>query len=148
MDETIARILDDAYVADLAERPIEDVRAMRAECQDVETGLSYLRRVAQGRLEELRKLAGGGAIAFEVGADGDPDAIEAVLRRVPGVTDVSREPGDRPRWLVHSHQDVAAALTGALSAAGHSIDHLRRRGEDLLEIYRNLVPEERDGRIS
>jgi ABC-2 type transport system ATP-binding protein len=104
--------------------------------------------VAQGRLEELRKLAGGGAIAFEVGADGDPDAIEGVLRRVPGVTDVTREPGDRPRWIVHSHRDVAAALTAALSAAGHSIDHLRRRGEDLLEIYRNLVPEERDGRLN
>jgi ABC-2 type transport system ATP-binding protein len=103
--------------------------------------------VAHGRLEELRKLAGGGAIAFEVGADGDPDAIEGVLRRVPGVTDVVREPGDQPRWLVHSHRDVAAALTVALSAAGHSIDHLRRRGEDLLEIYRNLVPEERDGRL-
>ena len=105
------------------------------------------RIVAHGRLEELRRLAGGGAIAFEVGADGDPAAIETVLRGVPGVSDVAREPGDRPRWVVHAHQDIAAALTGALSAAGHSIDHLRRRGEDLLEIYRNLVPEERDGRV-
>ncbi len=104
--------------------------------------------VAHGRLEDLRKLAGGGAIAFEVGADGDPDAIDEVLRRVPGVSGVSREPGDRPRWVVHADGDVAAALTGSLSAAGHSIYHLRRRGEDLLEIYRNLVPEERDGRLN
>jgi ABC-2 type transport system ATP-binding protein len=104
------------------------------------------RLVAQGRLDELTKLAGGGAIAFEVGADGDPEAIDDVLRRVPGVSEVAREPGDKPRWLVHADGDVAAALTAALAAAGHSVHHLRRRGEDLLEIYRNLVPEERDGR--
>src|SRR5687767_8048292 len=35
MDETIARILDDAYVADLGGRAIEEIRTMRAECQDV-----------------------------------------------------------------------------------------------------------------
>jgi ABC-2 type transport system ATP-binding protein len=104
--------------------------------------------VAQGRLEDLRKLAGGGQIAFEVGADGDPGSIEHVLRRVPGVSGVAREPGEGTRWLVHADRDVAAALTGALSAAGHSVSHLRRRGEDLLEIYRNLVPEEADGRLN
>jgi ABC-2 type transport system ATP-binding protein len=103
--------------------------------------------VAHGRLEELRRLAGGGAISFEVGADGDPESIEAVLGRVPGVTAVSREPDERPRWVVNADGDVAAALTGALAAAGHSVHHLRRRGEDLLEIYRNLVPEDRDGRV-
>jgi ABC-2 type transport system ATP-binding protein len=103
--------------------------------------------VAQGRLEDLRNRAGGTAIAFEVGADGDPADIERVLRRVPGVTDVGRDAGDRPRWLVHATGDVAAALTGSLAADGHSVYHLRRRGEDLLEIYRNLVPEVPDERV-
>jgi ABC-2 type transport system ATP-binding protein len=106
------------------------------------------RIVAQGRLEELRKLAGGAAIAFEVGSDGDPADVEKILRRVPGVSGVIREAADVQRWVVHADRDVAAALTGALSAAGHSVHHLRRRGEDLLEIYRNLVPEERDGRLN
>jgi ABC-2 type transport system ATP-binding protein len=103
--------------------------------------------IAQGRLDELSGRAGGGVIAFEVGADGDPADIERVLRGVSGVTEVSRETGERPRWLVHASADVAAALTSALSAAGHSVHHLRRRGEDLLEIYRKLVPEELDERV-
>jgi ABC-2 type transport system ATP-binding protein len=103
--------------------------------------------VAQGRLDELSGRAGGGAVAFEVGADGDPADIERVLRGVSGVSEVKRDTGERPRWLVHADGDVAAALTAALSAAGHSVHHLRRRGEDLLEIYRNLVPEELDERV-
>ena len=104
------------------------------------------RLVAQGSLQELTAMAGRGVIAFEVGAEGDPDAIEGILRAVPRVSAVEREGGDRQRWLVHAETDVAAAMTGALSASGHAVHHLRRRGEDLLEIYRQLVPEDRDDR--
>lgn len=103
--------------------------------------------VADGRLEDLRSRAGGGVIAFEVGADGDPGAIEHALRSVSGVTEVRRDAGERSRWLIHADRDVAAAVTGALAAAGQSVYHLRRRGEDLLEIYRNLVPEGLDERV-
>jgi ABC-2 type transport system ATP-binding protein len=104
------------------------------------------RLVAQGSLQELTAMAGRGVIAFEVGADGEPDAIEGILRAVPRVSAVEREGGDRQRWVVHAETDVAAAMTGALSAGGHAVHHLRRRGEDLLEIYRQLVPEGRDDR--
>jgi ABC-2 type transport system ATP-binding protein len=104
------------------------------------------RLVAQGSLQELTAMAGRGVIAFEVGADGDPDAIEGILRAVPRVSAVEREGGERQRWVVHAETDVAAAMTGALSAGGHAVHHLRRRGEDLLEIYRQLVPEGRDDR--
>jgi ABC-2 type transport system ATP-binding protein len=104
------------------------------------------RLVAQGSLEELTAMAGRGVIAFEVGAEGDPAAIEGILRAVPRVSAVEREGGDRQRWVVHAETDVAAAMTGALSANGHAVHHLRRRGEDLLEIYRQLVPESRDDR--
>jgi hypothetical protein len=89
MDETIARILDDAYVADLGERAIEDIRAMRAECQDVETGLSYLRRVVQGRLDivhaELTRRRGGG----------EPGDMASLIDQLPAILgDHLRAPGN------------------------------------------------------
>lgn len=45
------RILGSEYLGDLESRSMTDVRAMRAECQEIETGLSYLRRLIQGRLD-------------------------------------------------------------------------------------------------
>ena len=45
------RLLAAEYLGDLPARPIEQIRSMRAECQSVEVGLSYLRRLAQGRLD-------------------------------------------------------------------------------------------------
>ena len=89
MDETIARILDPAYVADIGERTIEDVRAMRAECQDVETGLSYLRRVVQGRLDivhaELSRRRSGG----------EPGDLSSLIEQLPAILgDHLRAPGN------------------------------------------------------
>ena len=42
--------------------------------------------------------------------------------------------------------DVAAALAAALAANGLTLTHLRRRGTDLMELYRKYVPEGSDGR--
>jgi len=49
MSTSLDLVTDDAYLGDLSERPIDEIRAMRADCQAVETGLSYLRRLIQGR---------------------------------------------------------------------------------------------------
>ncbi len=48
------RLLSDGFVEGLAEAPLDDVRARRAECQQVEVQLSYLRRLVQGRLDIVR----------------------------------------------------------------------------------------------
>ena len=58
------RILDPDYLGDLPSRPLEELRAMRAQCQELEVGLSYLRRLAQARLEIIgselgRRVEGG-----------------------------------------------------------------------------------------
>lgn len=56
-------LLDPGYLGDLPTRTMEEVRSMRAACQEVETGLSMLRRVVQGRLDivglELARRAEG-----------------------------------------------------------------------------------------
>lgn len=81
-------MLSPTYLDGLQERPIEDVRAMRAECLEVETGLSYLRRMVQGPLDivnhELSRRADG------VGA-ADLASVVADLPETLG--DVPRPPG-------------------------------------------------------
>ncbi len=47
------KALDPSYVADLSARPVEEVRAMKTECVELETELSFVRRLAQGRLDIL-----------------------------------------------------------------------------------------------
>lgn len=49
--QTLDRILGSGYLDDLERLPVDDVRARRAECQEVETGLSYARRLVQGHLD-------------------------------------------------------------------------------------------------
>lgn len=51
LETTLSRLLAEGYLDGVKERSLEEVRAMRAECQDAETAVSYLRRMAQGRLD-------------------------------------------------------------------------------------------------
>ncbi len=89
MDDHIARILDPSYLEDLPARSIEDIRTMRAECQAIETGLSFLRRVVQGRLdivdaELVRRRSGG-----------DPADLSSLIDQLPEIlADHLRAPGN------------------------------------------------------
>ncbi|MGH9000568.1 MAG: aerial mycelium formation protein [Acidimicrobiia bacterium] len=47
------RVLAPAYVEGLAERPTDEVAAMKAECTELETEISFVRRLAQGRIDIL-----------------------------------------------------------------------------------------------
>ena len=51
--ERIQRLIDPAFVATIDARPLEELRAMKTECNDVENALSYRRRLAQARIEIL-----------------------------------------------------------------------------------------------
>ncbi len=62
----VDRLLEPSYLADLDSIGMDGLRAKRQECEGREVGLSYLRRVVQGRLdilrcEEGRRRAGGDA---------------------------------------------------------------------------------------
>jgi hypothetical protein len=63
LHEGYERIARDDYLGELEQRPLEEIRSMRAECQAVEADLSYLRRLVQGRLDiataELRRREAG-----------------------------------------------------------------------------------------
>ena len=64
MPVALEQLLAPGYLDDLADRPLPELRAMRADCQEVETGLSLLRRIVQGHLDivglERQRRAGGG----------------------------------------------------------------------------------------
>jgi anti-sigma-K factor RsiG len=51
--ERVQQKLDPQFVAGLDARPLDDLRAMKAECVDLENALSYVRRLAQARIEIL-----------------------------------------------------------------------------------------------
>ena len=103
------------------------------------------RLVASGPLDELAR-GTDQRMELEVAIDGDPTAIDPVARTVPGVVEVRPDERQERMRVVIANGDVAAPLAAALAAAGLSIVHLRRRGSDLLELYRRYVPEAADGR--
>jgi hypothetical protein len=88
MPTDLAHLLDPSYLGDLPSRSMDEVRSMRTECQEVETGLSLLRRMAQGRLDivgiELARRAQGG----------DPSDLPDLIARLPAVlSDRTHAPG-------------------------------------------------------
>lgn len=54
------------YLADVGDVPVDRLRAMRAECMEIETEASYVRRLAQARIEildaEAQRRATGGSV--------------------------------------------------------------------------------------
>ncbi|MDZ7674480.1 MAG: hypothetical protein U5K30_05370 [Acidimicrobiales bacterium] len=79
MTEQLDTILDDDYLGDVTSLAMDDVRERRNECRDLETGVSYLRRMVQGRLdvvaaERVRRAEGG-----------DGEELEDLIARLPEV---------------------------------------------------------------
>jgi hypothetical protein len=96
----IDRILAADYLGDLGERSTSELRAMREECEEEETGLSYARRVVHGRLDILR----AEALRREEQGD-DPGEVLAMLPAVLGSDGHSSDPltTRAPRRLVPPH---------------------------------------------
>jgi hypothetical protein len=60
------RVLDPAYLSDLEERSVEEISAMKSECVELETEFSFVRRLAQARMDildaEHDRRANGGSL--------------------------------------------------------------------------------------
>jgi hypothetical protein len=115
MGVDLQQLLDPGYLGDLRTRPMEALRAMRAECQSVETGLSLLRRLVQGRLDivglELARRAEGG----------DPADLPALIARLPEVLSertTSPGVGRLPQVMAPGElpDDLEVELDGIVSA--------------------------------
>ena len=92
--------------------------------------------VASGTTDKLAAQAGAGPIQIEVIAVPPVDAVRAAALKVSGVTKVTPDIRDKNMLVVTANRDVRAELARALVEAGHPPYHLRRRGDELDEIYR------------
>jgi hypothetical protein len=129
MTAALDDLLDPGYLGDLPARSIDDVRRMRAECQVVETGLSMLRRLVQGRLDivgvELTRRADGG----------DPADLPDLIARLPEVlSDRTHAPGVGRLPQIMAPGDLPAELEAELEAIGGpgTVSDLPALGDDAL----------------
>jgi hypothetical protein len=65
-------MLDPAYLDGVADRSLDELRRMHEECLEVETEVSYVRRLAQARMDivraELDRRAAGGSVGDLISA--------------------------------------------------------------------------------
>lgn len=111
MDHELNRILSDTYLEGLAARPVPELRSLRSECQAVETKLSYLRRLVQGRHDivagEIERRRGGG----------DPDDVHGLVERLPEIlSDRVRAPGPGRLPTSIETEEPTGALVDRLDA--------------------------------
>jgi hypothetical protein len=92
-----ARVLDPAYVEGLVGNSIEELRAKHAECVELETEVSYVRRLTQARIDileaEVQRRASGGSledlikelpkILADPGPRGNPASSRLPLQMAP-----------------------------------------------------------------
>ena len=90
-------MLDPAYLEGLDARPVEELRTMHAECLELETEVSYVRRLSQARIDileaELSRRATGGTledlinalpqILADPGPRADPASSRIPLKMAP-----------------------------------------------------------------
>jgi hypothetical protein len=92
-----ARVLDPAYIDGLDANTIDELRAKHAECVELETEVSYVRRLTQARIDileaEVQRRSSGGSledlisrlpeILSDPGPRGNPASSRLPLRMAP-----------------------------------------------------------------
>jgi len=77
LDTELDRLLAPGYLDGVDTRTLEEVRTMRAECQEAETAVSFLRRLAQGRLDIVH--------ACLDHAEGGSADLSSLVERLPAI---------------------------------------------------------------
>ncbi|MBX3285520.1 MAG: aerial mycelium formation protein [Actinobacteria bacterium] len=116
MDHQLDEILAGAYLEGLSERSVAELRTLRADCQAVETQLSYLRRLVQGRHDivagEVERRRGGG----------DPDDVHGLVERLPEIlSDRVRGPGPGRLPTTIETEEPTGRLADRLAAIADAV---------------------------
>jgi hypothetical protein len=115
------RILSSEYLGEVEQRAMDDVRSMRTECQAVETSLSYLRRMVQGRLDIV-------GVELQRRRDGaDPSDLAALVSKLPEIlSDRTRNPGfgRLPQTMAPGEVDPELEAELDRITAGHDVETL------------------------
>ncbi|HKH26658.1 MAG TPA: aerial mycelium formation protein, partial [Acidimicrobiia bacterium] len=68
----IDEVLDPAFLTKVSDWPLDDLRRRHAECLEIETEVSYVRRMTQARIDileaELARRASGGTVGDLISA--------------------------------------------------------------------------------
>ena len=145
MSDRLDRVLADDYVAGVDALDLDEVRARRAECQEIEVGLSYARRIVQGRLDiihaEIESRATGS------GPSSTSDIVER-LEKGEMLGDNARPPGfGRLPTVIDPGAESDEFLAEADAVAHHESlsgladlddDAVRDLAEELGEVERSL----------
>ena len=117
----LAALLVPGYLDGIEEKSLEEIRQMRAECQEAEVGLSYVRRLAQGRIDIVLR-------ALDHRRDGTPqptaDDLAAMVDELPQILAAGPHrppgPGRLPMLLAPDTErdELTAQLDEILDAEG------------------------------
>lgn len=170
----IDRILDDGYLDGLEDRSTPEIREMRDECQEEESGVSYARRVLQGRMDIVRAellrrddqdepdarplLERLPSILAEGGQHTAPAQARATRFLVPPSVEHERRASDRVAEeesyadLPQRSLDELEELVGRLAAAESELsatrrqlfDRIDRLQQELIDRYRSGAADVRD----
>lgn len=144
LQSELGRLLADTYLGGVESKSLDDIRAMRAECQEAELAVSYLRRLAQGRLDivnaYLHHGPGQGADSGSSGADGDasgdttagvsePPDLAALVEELPAIltSGPGRPPGPGRMVTMLAPDTEGSDLTADLDSV-MSADDVARLG--------------------
>jgi hypothetical protein len=170
MDAT-DRLLEPDLLDGLGTRPIDEVRSLRAECVEVETGLSFLRRMVQGPLdivhrEQLRRTSGSERDDLATLVDDLPNLLaehtrNAGVGRLPQTLEPTRvDPalqqelddlvgGGRIATVSAMDDTELGALEGRLSAFERKVSSRRHAYFDRIDaLQTELTRRYRDGEAS
>ncbi|MEE9415615.1 MAG: hypothetical protein V3V01_10045 [Acidimicrobiales bacterium] len=114
--EELSRVTVPDYLVDLATREMQDIRDMRAECQQLESGTSYVRRMTQGRLDIV-----GGELARRRAGGAKGDLSELIGRLPDLLTDHNGTGGNGSSPRPPSAMEPAIGLTTELEDELESI---------------------------
>ena len=133
LSSQLDRILGPEYLGDLEQRAIADVRQMRTESQEIETGLSYLRRLIQGRLDIV------GAERQRRAEGLPPGDLSDLISQLPEIlSDRTRNPGFGRLPQLLAPGDTEPELTARLDTivGDHDLESLSTLSDDDLERMR------------
>lgn len=135
LDSELDRLLGPEYLAGVEDRSLEDLRVMRAECQEAETAVSYLRRMVQGRLDIVHAY-------IDAEANGGVGSLDSIVDRLPAIISAGPQrpsgPGRLPSQMSPDMDgDFAIELDSVLGSEGIAKLPTMSR-EDLLELAGRL----------
>jgi RsiG-like len=167
--DVLARLLTSSYLEGVDQRPLDEIRVMRSECQQAEVELSYLRRLVQGRLDivhaflapeggsapDLSALvdnlpvilagpsrpAGPGHLPMLLTPDTDETELTAELDAILGADEIAS--------LADLDEDALRDVASRLEALEKRVSHDRRALHERIDrLQAELVERHKTGRAS